>query len=587
MKLQARFVASARGSAACAASTEIFGLFRLLLCRLPRARARLAFILGGSAVNLVAATWGPLLNGRILDALAIGALPGFVKWLGILLALLVVQVGFTVTVSYASVVSEAEIGRRLRTDVAIALMSSRTGAEAEVGDGTARTMSDVQRVQSAFSGVFLQPAIDALSLGLASWLMLRASPLTGALTLLAAPCSVWLNRRLARQLESNSGQAQLAFGRMVEVVQSWLARATWARVYAVLPTAQTRIAGRSDDLYVLTEESARLRAQLSVAGVILMLSPQVLILALGGWEVLRAEATVGSLVALLGLSSLLTGPLNRLVQFASVTLSQLRPSYQRVVEALDSGGVERDSVASVEQVQVVELSGVKAGAIEPEASGVLVSANHFRARRGEIIGVRGPNGSGKTTLISALIGLRPSSGTIQVETLGAQRPLRPSDVAFAPAEPVLFDGSVADNISLFQSPSPSNREVLAWATAGHRREHAERSALALRLSRGELQKLGVARAICMGRSVLVLDEPSIGLDTMAVQDLIRHLRAASARGPVIVVTHDEQLLAIADRTYAMTGEGTRWELSESAPARGRFVTQQHRSPHGEVSEPAQ
>lgn len=549
---------------------EVRRLAGLLLDRLPHARARLAFIVGGSVINLCAVTWSPLLNGKILDALTMGGLPGFVRWLCVLLGVMALQVVLTVSVGYASTVSEAEIGRRLRADVACALLSVERGSNASVADATARVMSDVQRVQAAFSGVFLQPTLDVVSLGLATFFTLRASPLTGALALVAAPCAIYCNRRLTRRLERNSHNAQVALGRMVEGVQAWLGRAPWVRVYGIVSTARARISGRSADLYALTEESAKLRAQLGVAGVILTLSPQVLILALGGWEVLHAQATVGSLVALLGLSSLLTAPLNRLVQFASVTMSQLRPSCQRVMDALAREVVESSPESPAARVELLDLLGVRVGVRALEARGVSVWTSHFCARRNEIVGVLGPNGSGKTTLISALVGLCPSSGVIEIETDGQRRALRPSDVAFAPAEPVLFDGSVVDNVSLYGELSWCDPETLKWASVGDRGEHGERSALELGLSRGELQKIALARALCMRRPILVLDEPSIGLDVQALRELVVQLRAASQRGPVIVVSHDEQLLASVDRAYMMTNAGPQWELLELEPAGAQF-----------------
>jgi ABC-type transport system involved in cytochrome bd biosynthesis fused ATPase/permease subunit len=60
-----------------------------------------------------------------------------------------------------------------------------------------------------------------------------------------------------------------------------------------------------------------------------------------------------------------------------------------------------------------------------------------------------------------------------------------------------------------------------------------------------------------------MDEPTLGLDAAAVQELATNLRAATRRGPVVVITHDERLLAEADRTYETRRIGARWELFES------------------------
>jgi heme exporter protein A len=165
---------------------------------------------------------------------------------------------------------------------------------------------------------------------------------------------------------------------------------------------------------------------------------------------------------------------------------------------------------------------------------------------GTVTSVEGPNGSGKSTLLSLLSLLaRPSRGEI---LFGAHRAakfpqLRAAIGVLAHAPMVYPDLTAHENLRLFAelyglSTAPDTMRALAdrfglgaWA---------ERPARTY--SRGQLQRLALARAVLHQPKLLLLDEPSTGLDVASVTRLVNVVREERARGAIVVlVTHDPLL----------------------------------------------
>jgi tungstate transport system ATP-binding protein len=185
----------------------------------------------------------------------------------------------------------------------------------------------------------------------------------------------------------------------------------------------------------------------------------------------------------------------------------------------------------------------------------------LEVRAGEALAVIGPNGSGKSTLLRVLALLeRPEAGTVRfhgrpVDAGDALAVRRRMAVVFQ--EPLLADGSVADNVALglaFHGVAAAARgprvarwlERLGVAALAGRRAHT--------LSGGQAQRVALARALVLEPEVLLLDEPFAGLDepTRAglVPELGRILR--QDRVTTVLVSHDRaEAQALADRVAVL------------------------------------
>jgi len=188
----------------------------------------------------------------------------------------------------------------------------------------------------------------------------------------------------------------------------------------------------------------------------------------------------------------------------------------------------------------------------------------FVARAGEITAIAGPSGSGKSTLIDVLLGFAtPSSGRVTVADRaepgqGASRTgLASLDqdawqalVGWVPQEPCLFPGTVASNIRLGWPDAP-DEAVRAAAHAAALEEVPLDRPVTERgggLSAGQRRRLALARALLPGRPVLLLDEPTAGLDDQTEERVLDALHAQAAAGRVVLVAaHHPRVLAAAGK----------------------------------------
>jgi ABC-2 type transport system ATP-binding protein len=189
---------------------------------------------------------------------------------------------------------------------------------------------------------------------------------------------------------------------------------------------------------------------------------------------------------------------------------------------------------------------------------------NLRVPRGSICGLLGRNGAGKTTALKAMLGMiRPTSGAIRVHALAADAPEQSLEIRRRTS-------FVSEERDLYASMSVG--EIVRFASRFYPRWRAEVAADYLRkfelpaersvkqLSRGMRTKLAWLLALCAGTELVVLDEPTAGLDPVATEQLLQLLvaRAAGEGTTVLLSTHQladvDQVadhVAIVDRGRAL------------------------------------
>jgi ABC-2 type transport system ATP-binding protein len=176
-------------------------------------------------------------------------------------------------------------------------------------------------------------------------------------------------------------------------------------------------------------------------------------------------------------------------------------------------------------------------------------------RPGEIYALLGPNGAGKTTLIRAICGrIRPNGGAVRLNGRDPARvPAARAGLGLVPQEIALYPNlTVAENVETFAVLADVPRAGLASAVARalaltRTTDHAQ--VLVRRLSGGYQRRANIAAAIVHQPSLLILDEPTVGVDQDAREALDAVIRGLRDLGvAVLMTTHDlDQAGALADR----------------------------------------
>lgn len=199
--------------------------------------------------------------------------------------------------------------------------------------------------------------------------------------------------------------------------------------------------------------------------------------------------------------------------------------------------------------------------------GMLFNNVSFTIRAGEKVTLTGASGAGKSTLLDLLMGFyQPTGGTIRIHgtPLGAI-PIEEwrRQLAWVGQQPVLFHGTLGDNIRL-GCPGAGEQAVRAAVHAARVDEFADRMPLGLdtpvgekghRLSRGQAQRVALARAFLADAPLLLLDEPTAGLDSDSERLVAAAIDVLSRGRTVLMVTHRQAHLRVADRVLTLA-QGT-------------------------------
>jgi ABC-type multidrug transport system fused ATPase/permease subunit len=204
---------------------------------------------------------------------------------------------------------------------------------------------------------------------------------------------------------------------------------------------------------------------------------------------------------------------------------------------------------------------------------------------GEKVAIVGATGAGKSTLVSLVPRFYdPSGGAVCIDgndirsyTLQSLR----EQISMVLQESLLFSGSILDNIA-FSSPEATDEQILAAAVAANADEFIQRlpdgyqtliSERGTTLSGGQKQRIAVARAILRDAPILILDEPTTGLDASSERMVMEALERVTAGRTTLMIAHRLTTVRLADRIAVLdrgrlVEEGT---LEELLARNGRFA----------------
>jgi ABC-2 type transport system ATP-binding protein len=185
----------------------------------------------------------------------------------------------------------------------------------------------------------------------------------------------------------------------------------------------------------------------------------------------------------------------------------------------------------------------------------------FTIGRGEIVGLLGHNGAGKTTIMKMLTGyLEPTSGRVEIDGMDIQtdREAIQRKIGYLPENcPVYPEMTVIDYLdyaaSLHGIPESQRPQRVREAIVKTALEEKAAQSIST-LSRGYRQRTGVAQALLHNPDILILDEPTNGLDPTQIQHMRDLIRSLAKQATIIISTHIlQEVQAICDRVIIIRG----------------------------------
>ena len=452
------------------------------------------------------------------------------------------------------------------------------------GSIISRVMDDVAAIQTL---VTTQAVTILTDLGTASvvstMILCRSAPVAlvvAAFVPLYALNIRYFMPRIRANGEVVNSKMDLIFGHLKEKLDGILVVKTHSAESAEI----SDFVGQLQEAHALRLRDNRLGAAFSILSGAISGVGTAVVFAVGAFEVLRGRLTPGGVVSIAALASLLFGPVARLADLAHV-FEHAGTSAIRLGEILNLEPSIAGPDAPVPVIRArgrVELDRICFGYAVGEP---VVRDVRLRIEPGMTIAVVGPTGCGKTTLVNLLLRFYdPWRGEIRLDGVPIQRlalaDLR-NQIGVVQQDSTVFRQSVADNIR-YGNRGATSAKVEECAKAA--RVHDFASALpdgyetivgegGHPLSQGERQRLAIARVLCKGPSLIVLDEATNALDMREEALIHEAFRNLLRDRTALIIAHRLAMIVDADLIVVMDGGrivqvGTHTELA--AERRGLY-----------------
>jgi len=421
--------------------------------------------------------------------------------------------------------------------------------ESRAGDLITRVTKDIDTVQDFITSSLLGILVNVLTLagmiGIMFWINWRFT----LIALSVAPVLFLVVYFYTRRIKQASRAVRKKESELLSGVADMLSSIHVVQAFAREDYEDRRFDSESRQQVAVALQARALKAKLSPIVEIIVALGTCLVLWYGGRLALAEQMDVGVLIVFLLYLGKMYKPMRDLSKMTD-TVSKAAIGFERIQEVLQiesrvrnlpnarpaarfKGGIEFDHVTF---------------SYGPDAS--LLTDVSFRIEPGQIAAIVGPSGTGKSTIVSLIPRFYdPRSGEVKIDGTNVReftlKSLR-DQISFVLQDTLLFRATIWENIS-YGSPDASIEDTVRAAELANAHEFivnmpegyatmvGERGAT---LSGGQRQRIAIARAIVRNAPILILDEPTAGLDAASEQAVIEGLdRLMKGRTTVVIAHH--------------------------------------------------
>ncbi len=432
----------------------------------------------------------------------------------------------------------------------------------QTGDLLSRVTSDIDAIQSFIASGVLGVLINSLTLvGMVS-VMFYINWRFTLIALSVAPVLFAVVYTYTRRIKKAAREVRKKEGEIVSVIQEVLTSIRVVKAFAREEYEQRRLEEESLESVDIALRARGLKAKLSPLVEIIVAVGTSLVLWFGAHMVLNGGLSAGSLIVFFFYLGKMYKPMQELSKMTDA-YSKATVGYERIREVLETEREVKDLPGARPAPRFkgqIEFENVHFGY---ERDSPVLRDLSFRIEAGQVAALIGPTGAGKTSIISLIPRFYdPGEGQVKIDGKDirgfTQKSLR-QQISLVMQETVLFHAPVWSNIA-YGKPGATRSEIMRAAELANAHEFIEKmpkgydtivGERGVTLSGGQRQRIAIARAVIRNTPILILDEPSSGLDAAAEKLVFEALARLMEGKTSIVIAHRLSTIRRADIIFVV------------------------------------
>jgi ATP-binding cassette subfamily B protein len=418
----------------------------------------------------------------------------------------------------------------------------------QTGDLISRVTNDIDAIQSFITSGLLGALVNCLTLFGMIGVMLYLNWQFTLIALSIAPVLFVVVYSYTRRIKKASREVRKKEGEMVSVMQEVLSSIRVVKAFAREEYEERRLEEESLESVEIAMRARSLKAKLSPLVGVIVASGTAMVLWFGARMALTGRLSAGSLVVFILYLGKMYKPMQELSKMTD-TYSKASVGFERIQEVIEMDGEVKDLPGARRAPRFkgnIEFENVNFG-YEPDRL-VLRDVN-LKIEPGQVAALVGRTGAGKSTIISLIPRFYdPTSGVVKIDGQDIRRFQQKSlrqQMSFVLQETLLFHGTIWYNIA-YGKPEATRREILRAAEMANAQEFIDKlpqgydtmvGERGVTLSGGQRQRIAIARAIIRNTPLLILDEPSSGLDAASEKLVFEALDRLMEGRTSIVIAH--------------------------------------------------